>query len=126
MFGLFGRRLGGAKAGFGQQRTRDQTLVEHESALRELKSELRKRDGFRASFSMGACKAPFSIQPAAVDRCHPLLIKDLDVNCEHIGAVLKGKLVTDALQMRSVQSVLEDEAGDVVTVSCQAKQGALC
>lgn len=37
--------------------------------------------------------------------------------CAYSGGVLKGRLVTEAIKMQSVQSVLEDEAGNVMTVS---------
>lgn len=75
---------------------------------------------------LSLAKPPFTNSLQQLSAAPPLLIKDLSVNCEHEGAVLKGKLVTDALQMRSVQSVLEDEAGDVVTVSEQANPLVLC
>lgn len=55
--------------------------------------------------------------PPAIDSCCPILINDMEVDKVHKGCVLKGRLITEAIKMQSVQSVLEDAAGDVVTVS---------
>jgi hypothetical protein len=52
--------------------------------------------------------------------CSSILIGDLELGSTHQRRVLKGRLVEDAIKMQSVQTVLEDEYGDVVVVSKQA------
>jgi hypothetical protein len=59
-------------------------------------------------------KAGFAPKPS-FEECSPILIEDLEIGV-HRGRMLRGRLITKAIKMQSVQSVLEDEAGGVVTV----------
>jgi hypothetical protein len=128
---MFGRRMGLTLGGFGELRSRAQVLVEHNTALAELKKELNKIPCLHAPNLMPR-KRPIHPVPLPVEKCSSISIKQLEVplqsdctHCTHRGKVLKGKLITEAIKMQSVQSVLEDAAGDVVTVCTAAAACAL-
>lgn len=115
---MFGRRMGGAQAGWGQERSRAEILAEHHSALAELTHDiLSKRTGVHVP-SIASRKPTKYAKPPAMEHCSQIMIDDLEVGATHRGSVLKGRLITQAIKMQSVQSVLEDAAGDVVVVSC--------
>lgn len=116
---MFGRRMGGEQAAWGQERSRAETLAEHHSALAELKQDISKRPGLHHVPNIIASRKPTEYaKPPAMQHCSRILIRDLEVGATHRGSVLKGKLITQAIKMQSVQSVLEDAAGDVIVVRC--------
>lgn len=113
----FWRRLGGSVEDFGNRRTRDQTLEEHDDALDELKRQLQQPDFTALPGIMPSRPARFT-RPPALDSCEPILIDELYTQCGatfHRRALL-GTLIADTIKMSSVQSLLEDKAGDVITV----------
>jgi hypothetical protein len=92
-------------------------LAEHRSALLELKQVLRERSSMHMP-SIASRKS--SLGPACpFELCSSILIGDLELGSTHQRRVLKGRLVEDPIKMQSVQTVLEDEPGDVVVVSKQ-------
>lgn len=109
------RRMGGTQAGYGEQRTPAQTLAEHRAALSELRQDLREGPIWhmpntqprKTSFGAGC---PY-------EQCSSILVRELEVGATHRRRVLQGRLVTQAIKMQSVQTVLEDEAGGLVPVS---------
>lgn len=110
-------------AGYGQPRTRVETLAEHAAALQELRQELQSNRTKMHVPNIAARKAapPYSAPPPPAESCRRILINDLDLGVVHRSRILRGRLITDAyIKMQSVQSVLEDDAGDVVMVSCSA------
>lgn len=113
----FGRRVGGTQAPYGEQRTKAQTLAEHRSALLELKRDLHESSCAHIP-NIATRKTHFGAA-TPFESCSSILIRDLVVGSTHRRRVLKGRTVTEAIKMQSVQTVLEDEAGDVVTVSGQ-------
>jgi hypothetical protein len=113
---MFGRSLGGSQAAWGQERSRAETLAEHHSALAELKADISKNPGLHLP-NIASRKRVVYAQPPALELCSRIRIRDLEVGATHRGSVLRGRLLTEAIKMQSVQSVLEDEAGDVVVVS---------
>jgi hypothetical protein len=52
-------------------------------------------------------------------RCRPTRVAQLQQQTTHRGRALRGVTVTEPIIMRSLQTVLQDEAGDLVTVSRQ-------
>lgn len=112
------KRLGGAQGRYGDQRTKAQTLAEHRSALLGLKQVLRERSSMHMP-SIASRKSRFETA-CPFELCSSILIGDLELGSTHQRRMLKGRLVEDAIKMQSVQTVLEDESGDVVVVSKQA------
>lgn len=115
MFGCGGNRIGGTQAGYGQRRTTAQTLTEHDLALKELTKGLKESPSLHMP-NIQPRKASFAPTPS-FEECSPTQIKDLEVGEVHRCRMLRGRLITKAIKMQSVQSVLDDEAGGVVTVS---------
>jgi hypothetical protein len=60
---------------------------------------------------------PSSLPAADLDVVTPVHARTLSIGTTHTGRVLRGTLVVDPMQATSLQSVLEDELGDVVKVS---------
>lgn len=114
---MFGRRMGGTQASWGQERSRAETLAEHHFALAELKQKLSTLTALHLP-NIASRKPMEYAKPPAMEHCSRIMIQDLEVGATHRGSVLKGKLITQATKMQSVNSVLEDVAGDVVVVSC--------
>lgn len=81
MFGGLFNKLGGAEAGYGQPRTRAQTLQEHASALRELKVGLAKDAAHH--FPMGARAKPFCAKVPRLASCSPILVQQLEKGVTH-------------------------------------------
>jgi len=90
-FKLFGmQRLGRVAAGYGQQRNKQQTLLEHTSALDELKKGL-KRDvcNLHMPNVIAQRKSAFATPPP-LEECAAIAISELRQGRSDIGAVFWG------------------------------------
>jgi hypothetical protein len=109
----FGERI----APFRGQPKKAQTLAEHTNALLRLRKSVAE-DSVLYLPNRATRKANFGAA-CQFESCSNIFIRDLNAGKTHRGSVLKGRLVTEAIKMQSVQTLLEDDAGDVVKVRMQ-------
>jgi hypothetical protein len=107
---------------FGQQRSNEQLLQEHEAALKKFKQKC-SAVGLSA-FNISTCnmdvKAPpsgSSSIPPDPSSCTVVAAKDLQASTTHRGQMLRGTLVVEPVAYDPVQTILQDEHGNLVTVS---------
>jgi hypothetical protein len=74
------------------------------------------------SFSVNTKRASSFGPPTALARCDPVYIKELRLNSEHRGRVLKGTLRVDPFVISSIHTVLVDGNGDALKVRLRMLQ----
>jgi hypothetical protein len=116
----------GAKSGidverFGQQQSREELLAKHNKGLADVRdAEALSRKNMPVLYStnagVGGAK-PSSLPAADWAALTPVHARTLSVGTTHTGRMLRGNIAVDPMQATSLQTVLEDELGDLVKVS---------
>jgi hypothetical protein len=102
---------------FGQRRDNESIIAHHARHRKDImRSMLGKayHIGFTHSRDVKPAFATPALPPG---RCRPIRVAQLQQQTTHRGRALRGVTVTEPIIMRSLQTVLQDEAGDLVTVS---------
>ena len=107
---------------FGQQRSNEQMLQQHEAALKKCQQmcSMAGATHYNVSTSNVDVKPVAfgsSSGPPDPSRCTVVPAKALQASTTHRGQMLRGTLVVQPVVYTSVQTILQDENGDLVTVS---------
>lgn len=104
-----------------QQRTKSRVIKKHQARLHHIQKMFSdpEHDRFASTRAYNGQVKPTSEVPAlpALGDCTSIAVKDLQCGTTHRRQVLRGVLVVDACFTGSVDTVLEDQAGDCVQVS---------
>jgi hypothetical protein len=99
---------------------RDALVRDHEGELQKLRSMDALPDMYYVSTTSNVTGVkPSHLRPPALQDCVPIAIADLQLGATHKGRVLYGRLIVEPIFLSSVASLIEDEAGHVVQVSCR-------
>ena len=101
---------------YGQSRSREELLADYEKKRQELSpSGNLVYPGFTHQHDVKPADE-FS-RPPSMDHCTPIHVLSLKHQNTHRGRLLRGTLVVQPAVFRGVQSLLEDELGNLVMVS---------
>ena len=104
---------------FNQRRSRSDLLKRHERSRTKIISMMMSSNTmFSLQSSMHDTKpvAEFPITPD-LSACTPIYVSSLKAGNTYRGRLLRGTLVVQPVVMQGVQTLLEDEKGDLVSVS---------
>jgi hypothetical protein len=103
-------------ANFGRPVPNVEIIAQHERRRKDL-AKLQRTGGVQvASSTNTACKPDIPLDMKRASQFFPVPVSALQTGVTHRGRILRGTLVVDPMTMTSVQTVLEDEWGDLVQV----------
>jgi hypothetical protein len=109
---------------FGQQQSREELLAKHNKGLAQVRkheAEARRTNllvKHGTNTGIGGAK-PSSLPAAELAALAPVHISTLSIGTTHTRRVLRGTLIVEPIQFTSLQTILEDELGDVGKVGKQ-------